>query len=176
MTNIADTISKHARHQPWAVAIVENKAAINYHVLERMIWHAAWYFRQSGIAPGDVVGIALPHSSLYLVAVYALARIGAVSTALPRSDPAPLRQSLAAKFDVKFVIALSDGVEPPGIATIVLTLEALGKAPSEVPASIRVEGGSRPWTIRRTSGTTSEAKGIEISNGSLLEDFQAQTE
>jgi acyl-CoA synthetase (AMP-forming)/AMP-acid ligase II len=175
MTNMADTISWHAGHQPWAVAIVENDAAIHYRTLEQMIWRAAWYLRQSGIASGDVVGIALPHSALYLVAVYALARIGAVSTALPKSDPPALRQSLAAKFGVKFVIALSSSGEPSGIPTIVLTSEGLGKAPSAVPASLRAEGGSKPWTIRRTSGTTNEAKGIEISHTCLLEEFRAQT-
>jgi acyl-CoA synthetase (AMP-forming)/AMP-acid ligase II len=175
MTNVADTISRHARQQPWAVAVVENNAAIHYRALEQLIWRAALHFRQSGIAPGDVVGIAVPHSSQYLVAIYALARIGAIGTALPRSDPAPLRESLAAKFGVRFVIALSGGADPLGIPTVMLPSESLGKAPSEVPESIRAEGGDRPWIIRRTSGTTSEAKGIEISHRCLLEEFNAQT-
>jgi len=174
-SNIADCITWHAHERPWAVAIVEQNAVIHYRTLERLIWAAASHLVRAGIRPGDVVGIALPHSGMYLVAVYALARIGAVSTALPTSDPAPLRESLAGKFGVKFVVASAPGAGPSGIPTVLFNAETVAAAPASLPSDIRAPGGDRPWVIRRTSGTTSEAKGIEISHRALLDEFQAQT-
>ena len=69
--NVTDVIAKHAAARPWAVAIIENNGVIHYRALDRLIWSAAWHLRRSGVAPGDVVGMALPHSAMHLVAVYA---------------------------------------------------------------------------------------------------------
>jgi len=172
MTNVADVLTRHATARPWAVAILENDSAIHYRTLERLVWAAAWLLRRSGIAPGDVVGVALPHSSLWLVAIYALARIGAVSTALPLSDPVPVRESFARRFGVKWVVATSDGAGPSGIPTVALTMDRLKGAPAAVP-EIRMAGGDAPWNIRRTSGTTGEAKGIARSHRDALAIYEA---
>ena len=72
-SNVADVISKHAAARPWAVAIIENEAVLHYRTFERLVWAAAWHFRRSGIAPGDVVGLAMPDSAVHLVAIYGLA-------------------------------------------------------------------------------------------------------
>lgn len=171
--NVTDVIAKHAAARPWAVAIIENNGVIHYRALDRLIWSAAWHLRRSGVAPGDVVGMALPHSAMHLVAVYALARIGAVSTALPVSDPVPLRESLARRFGIKWVVALADGAGPVGIPTIVLTPAILKSAPAEISSEIRAAGGDMPWSIRRTSGTTGEAKGIARTHRNAAANFAA---
>jgi len=173
MTNVADVITRHAVARPWAVAIIEGGTAIHYHLLERLVWAAAWHFRRSGIAPGDVVGLALPHSAIHLVAVYALARIGAASMALPQSDPEPLRVSLVRRFGVKWVVALADGAGPPGVPTVPLTPEILKEAPARISSELRAEGGDAPWSIRRTSGTTGEAKGITRTHRNADRNFAA---
>ena len=168
MENVADVITRHAATRPWAVAIIENDAVTHYRTLERLVSAAAWQLRQSGIGPGDVVGVALPQSTLYLVAVFALAHMGAVSTALPQSDPAPVRDSFVRRFNVKWVVGASDGAAPPGIPTVVLTSEGIQAAPTEIPKEIRAVGGDSAWNIRRTSGTTSEAKGIAATHRAIL--------
>jgi acyl-CoA synthetase (AMP-forming)/AMP-acid ligase II len=173
MTNVADVITRHAAERPWAAAIIETDVVVHYRTLERLVWAAAWHLRQSGIAPGDVVGLGLPHSALYLVALYALARIGAVSTALPLSDPAPVRESFARRFGVTWVVATSDGAGPVGIPTVILTADQLNEAPAEISMELRAEGGDDAWNIRRTSGTTSEAKGIGATHRAVLARCQA---
>jgi long-chain acyl-CoA synthetase len=173
LTNFADTISRHAGERPWAVAIIEQASVIHYRTLDNLIWAAAWHLHRSGVRAGDVVGMALPHSSLYLIAIFALARIGAVSTALPLSDPAPVREIFARQFAVKSVVAVRDGAGPQGIPTVVLTADHLKAAPAEMLPEIRVDGGDRPWNIRRTSGTTSEAKGIAVTHRAMLARCQA---
>lgn len=168
MANVADSISTHAQQRPWAVAILENDSVIHYRTFGRLIWLAARYLHQAGIRPGDVVGVALPHSSLYLIAIYALARMGAVSTALPLNDPSQLRENFARWFGIKSVVATIANAGPAGNPTVVLTHELLTGDAAEVPAFIRVDGGDRPWNIRRTSETTSEAKGIAVTHSSFL--------
>jgi len=172
-TNVSDILTRHAAARPWAVAIIENDVVIHYRTLDRLVWSAAWHLSRLGVAAGDVVGMALPHSAMHLVAVYALARIGAVSTALPLSDPVPLRESLARRFGVKWVVALAEGAGPAGIPTVVLTPAILKDAPAAIPPEIRGPGGDRPWSIRRTSGTTGEAKGIARTHRNANANFAA---
>jgi acyl-CoA synthetase (AMP-forming)/AMP-acid ligase II len=173
--NVADSLTRHAEERPWAVALVENDAVVHYRTLEHLVWVAAWHLRNAGIRPGDVVGLALPHSSLYIVAIYALARIGAVSTALPLGDPALVRETFARRFGVSRVVAIADGAGPLGIPTVVLSAEQLKSVPAAIAADLRVDGGERPWNIRRTSGTTSEAKGIAATHRALLARCAAHT-
>ncbi len=173
MSNVADVIARHAAARPWAAAIIEGRTIIHYWLFERLIWAAAWHFRRSGVAPGDVIGLALPHSGIHLVAVYALARIGAASTALPHSDPEPLRASLARRFRIKWVVSLTDGAGPPGVPTLVLTPAKLKEAPDVIPSDLRAEGGDTPWSIRRTSGTTGEAKGVARTHRNAGMNFAA---
>jgi long-chain acyl-CoA synthetase len=174
MTNVADMIAHHAEQRPWAVAILDDTRTIHYGALDKLVWAAAWHLRKSGIMPGDLVGIALPHSALHLVAVYALARLGAMSIALPLSDPQPLRQSLARRFNVGSVLALSDNAGPPGVATVLVTWEHLAEAPAFPQRDLRSPGGDLPWYIRRTSGTTGEPKGIARSHRQSLTTYRIQ--
>jgi acyl-coenzyme A synthetase/AMP-(fatty) acid ligase len=174
--NVADMIGRHASQRPWAVAIIEQDSVVHYRTLDRLVWSAARHMREAGIRPGDVVGVALPHSSLYLVAIYALARMGAISTALPLSEPAPVRESFARKFGVRSVVAAKQAAGPAGIPTVLLTLEILRQPFDAIPADIRADGGERNWIIRRTSGTTSEAKGIARTHRASLMKYAGQRE
>ena len=168
MTNVADVLTRHAAERPWAVAIIENDAAIHFCTLEQMVWRAAWYLHRAGIRPNDVVGVSLPQSAAYLVAMFGLARIGAVSTSLPSSDPAALRESFRRRFGISWVVGNADGAMLAGIPTVPFTFDHLKAAPSTIPADIRAPGGDAAWNIRRTSGTTSEAKGIAATHRALL--------
>lgn len=174
LTNVADSITHHAGERPWAVAILDSTGAMHYRTLDALVWAAAWHLHRSGIRPGDVVGLALPHSALYLVAVYALARMGATSVALPLSDPAPLREALAQRFGVRWVLALSQNAGPPGVPTVVVTFDALKAAPATPDLALRVPGGDAHWSIRRTSGTTGEPKGIARTHKASLTTFRVQ--
>ncbi|MEO8558577.1 MAG: class I adenylate-forming enzyme family protein, partial [Rhodospirillales bacterium] len=152
----------------------ENDTVIHYRSLEAAVWAAAAHLRRRGIAPGDVVGVSLPHSALYLVAVYALARIGAVQVSLPLYDPHPMRAAYAARFGVKWVVASDHAAGLPGIGTAILQAGDTRQSSIPVPADLGFAGGDHPWFIRRTSGTTNEAKGIAITHRTVLAEFEAQ--
>ncbi|MCE3256088.1 MAG: long-chain acyl-CoA synthetase [Nitrobacter vulgaris] len=174
LTNVADSIARHARERPWAVAIIDSTGVIHYRTFDALVWAAAWHLRNAGVRPGDVVGLALPHSALYLVAVYALARMGAGSVALPPSDPKPLREALARRFGVKSVVALSDHAGPHDLPTVRIGVADLKQAPATPQSELRAAGGGAIWNIRRTSGTTGEPKGIARSHRDSLDIYRVQ--
>src|SRR5690606_15262708 len=88
--------------------------------------------------------------------------------ALPLTDPAPLRATLARRLDVRWVVAASADAGPAGVPTIVTTVEEIRRASSGPQTAIRVEGGEAVWSIRRTSGTTGEPKTIARSHRAAL--------
>ncbi len=172
--NVADIISRHARERPYAVAIIEGDNIVSFAKLERAIWTAAAHLRRAGIGPGDVVGLTLPHSALFLVALYALARIGAVQVSLPVYDPQPMRAAYAGRFGVKWVVGASDASGLAGLRLALLRAEDAWQESGAPSAESTFEGGDHPWFIRRTSGTTNEAKGIAITHRHALAELQIQ--
>ncbi len=174
MMNIADSITRHASERPYAVAIIENDNVVHYGALESAVWAAAAHLRQSGIAPGDVVGVSLPHSALYLVAVYALARMGAVYLALSPHDSQILRATYAERFGIKWVVAADSTAGLAGISTVLLQPGHVRQLSGPIPAGLGFAGGDHPWFIRRTSGTTSEAKGVAFTHRADLREYQSR--
>lgn len=172
--NVSDIISRHARERPYATAIVEGDNIVSYARMEGAVWVAAAHLRRAGIGPGDVVGLTVPHSALFLVALYALARIGAVQVSLPVYDPQPMRAAYATRFGVNWVVGISDEAGLAGLRLAVLRAEDIWQGAPAPSAALRFEGGDHPWFIRRTSGTTSEAKGIAISHRHALAEFEIQ--
>lgn len=67
---------------PDRTAIVDRETRYTYAELDRLVRRAAHAFVEAGIEAGDVVGIQLPNWAEFVIAHYALARIGAVTLPL----------------------------------------------------------------------------------------------
>lgn len=173
MTNITDVITTHATERPWAVAILDDSGAMHYQTFEALVWAAAWHFHRRGIRAGDAVGVTLPQSALQVVAVYGLARMGAISVPMPLSDPIPLRGKLTERFNVRAVVAMSPEPVVSGVPTIELNATLLREAPTQPVRELRAAGGSDAWSVRRTSGTTGEPKGIARTHNAALGIWEA---
>jgi acyl-CoA synthetase (AMP-forming)/AMP-acid ligase II len=163
--NLADRLEYWADTLPHAVAIHDRGGLVSYALLDRGVWRAAAALRRAGIAPGQVVGLSFTTSSaLYLVAVYALARIGAIELVLPLRNPASSRASLARHFKVAAIIA-DDG--QPAVADLPVIRaepEWLAPGPGSTPRGPRFEGDDAPWLINLSSGTTGMPKAIHRSH------------
>ena len=166
--NSTDRITQHSLDRPYAVAIIEGDRLMHYCTLEASIWSMAADLHNRGIRPGDIVGMSLRQSTRYLVAVLALARMGATQTALPLGEPQALRASTARKFGVKWIIADSEAEGVTGIATIQLPLDALDAPSADISPDLRCDAADLPWTINRTSGTTGEVKGVARTHRDAL--------
>jgi AMP-binding enzyme len=80
-----DTISKwlarHAAESPDAPALIHAGAVTSWQQLSEKVARLAGALHQAGIAKGDVVAVQLPNIPEFIVAYFAIARLGAV----PRS-------------------------------------------------------------------------------------------
>lgn len=167
--NVADVITRQAQARPQAPAVVSGPRVLTYAELERGVWERAALLREAGVRAGEVVGIALRHSAQYLMTSYALARIGAIQVPLPMHDAPPLREALAQRFRIRHIVGPRGAAGVADIPVIRVTPAALEAARGKVDASLRVEGGDRPYAIWRTSGTTDQAKGVAITHRMLVE-------
>jgi non-ribosomal peptide synthetase component E (peptide arylation enzyme) len=74
-----DLLATQAARQPDRIAFVDGQGSISYGELKDKIERCAAYFRQIGIARGDVVTIQLPNRIAFPIAFFALELIGAVA-------------------------------------------------------------------------------------------------
>jgi non-ribosomal peptide synthetase component E (peptide arylation enzyme) len=77
-----DFFDDAVRGAPDRLAVIDRRVRLTYGELELLVRRAAHAFLDYGIEPGDIVGIQLPNWHEFLVAHYALARIGAVTLPL----------------------------------------------------------------------------------------------
>src|SRR6476660_5842838 len=107
--NVADALARWARETPFAVAILEPRRVLHYRDLDASVWRAAARLAADGVRPGDRVGVSLAgNSALYLVQVYALARLGAVALLLPVDEPPAFRLGIARRFGLAAVIGADE--------------------------------------------------------------------
>jgi acyl-coenzyme A synthetase/AMP-(fatty) acid ligase len=158
--NVADALTRWAEETPYAVAVNDRRRLIDYRSLELAVWRAVAALHAQGVRPGDIVGISLRDSSaLYLVVVYALARMGAVQVLLPPSEPAALHETLARRFRLAAVIGEDDAAPLGALPRLTPRAQWLEPGDAAVDRGLRAEGGDAPWKINRSSGTTGEPKG-----------------
>ena len=85
--NLADLLTRQARANPDALAVIHGDRRLSYAALEDLVWGLCRHLRDAGLGDGDVVGLHLHDPLLLMAAVLALARTGMVSVTLP-TDPA----------------------------------------------------------------------------------------
>ncbi len=165
--NVADSLGRWACETPFAVAILSPDRALHYRDLDAAVWHAAARLASEGIRPGDRVGISLAgNSSLYLVQVYALARLGAVAMLLPVNEPLSFRLGLARRFDLAAVIGADEAARLGDLP--LLRPDAACFAPGPVDGGRSAAGGEAPFKICLSSGTTGAAKAMVRTHGDHL--------
>src|SRR4051794_27306918 len=106
--NIADALSRYAAEAPYRAAIVDRERVIHYRTLDAAVWRAASWLADNGLRAGDRVAFSAGgNSALWLVAAYALARLGAVFLPLDPLDAPGFREGLARRLGLAAV--LGDG-------------------------------------------------------------------
>ncbi len=175
-------IERHAELAGSRLALVDDERRLDFAALHERILRAADVLRAAGVAPGERIALVSGNRSAYLEALFAAARLGAISVPInarlvPReirfllSDCAP-RALLCETALEPGVRAAADGL--PGPPPAILRCggpgdpweRALaGARPFEpsVPAS-----PERPMMILYTSGTTGRPKGALLPERKTL--------
>jgi long-chain acyl-CoA synthetase len=170
--NVADSLGRWAQETPFAVAILDDAQIFHYRDLDTAVWRTASRFVAEGIRPGDRIGISLAgNSALYLIVVYALARMGAVVMLLPVTEPPAVRQALARRFHLAAVVADDDAARLDGLPLLKPTMAWFGSDTAPVDVGVRFEGDALPCMILLSSGTTGAPKAMERSHEDYIRLF-----
>ena len=88
---VADLVAEAARTRPDTLALIDTATGITrtWSEIELAVRATALRLCESGVVPGDRVGVRLPTSPAFVVAFYAALRAGAIVVPLNPYDPDP---------------------------------------------------------------------------------------
>ena len=102
--NVADAIFHNARRRPSHPAIVDGDRTIAYAELANLVLRTAGHLKEIGARPGDIVGVALGDDADHIVALLAVAWLGAVILPMDVRWTAEEKRRIATHFGARFVL------------------------------------------------------------------------
>lgn len=167
--NIAALISRHAQSQPARPAIEGGGETFSHAALDVAVRRLAKLLRSRGIGAGDLVGLRLRDTPAHLIALLAIARIGAIALPMDWRGAAPEIGRIVERFRPKLVLV--DDAKPLPVAAVSVT-DLAGAEPDELPPASLVDS---PLVYGLTSGTTGVPKGIVTTHEEMFGRFVAFT-
>jgi long-chain acyl-CoA synthetase len=159
--NVADTITRVAGEAPHRVAIAEPDRLIHWHGLEAAVWRAAASLAASGLRPGDRVGVSpSANAALWLVAAYALARIGVVFLLLDPLEAPAVREAIARRLGLVAVLGDGPAARLGSLPLLQPQPAWLEPGPAVADPLLRVAGDDAPMMLLLSSGTTGAPKAM----------------
>jgi polyketide synthase PksJ len=172
VASIPDLVHMHARQRPDAIAVSCADRALSYAQLDRYSTALAGRLTQSGVAPGDRVGICLDRSVDLGVALLAVLKSGAAYVPLDPSYPQQRLDYMVRDSGVRCVVAdrasaacVSGSLASGSVLMIGDALQPLSAVNDE--HVFRRSVGDVAYIIY-TSGSTGQPKGCVVTDRALL--------
>jgi acyl-CoA synthetase (AMP-forming)/AMP-acid ligase II len=166
--NVADAIFHNARRRPCHPAIVDGGRAIAYAELAALVAKTAGHLEEIGARPGDIIGVALGDDADHIVALLAIAWLGAVILPMDIRWTAAEKRRLAGPFGARLVLVPA-GEEPvSGIATVPLDATWRQGVTAHDGRGGCVRSREQPLLLSLSSGTTGLPKGPLVTHGHTL--------
>lgn len=180
--SVGALIRRHAQVRPDKVAFRDASSSATYGQLADTTANLAGHFQEMGIGAGDCVALCLPNSVAWVESCFATVRAGAICVPISHDATAPEIGYRLEDAGCKLVITTADRVamvqsQAPDSVTIVvvdahapggiLTYEELRNTPAGT-APRDLDAIDEPSFIIYTSGTTGRAKGVLLSQRSML--------
>lgn len=170
---VADTIPAHAcanelfeecaRLNPDGAAIDNFGATVTYRELNGRANRLAWFLRERGASPEDVVAVLMPRGAEAVTATLAVIKSGAACLPI---DPAQPRERLRAMLDaVQPLLVLSAGTAAIDGAIDIRSLDLTRHSLANPP---RTAGPDNTAYVIFTSGSTGTPKAVEVPHSALV--------
>lgn len=169
--NIASLISRHAQSQPTRPAIEGSGESFTYAALDVAVRRVAGRLRSGGVGAGELVGLRLRDTPAHVVALLAIARIGAVALPMDWRGAAPEIGRIVERFQPKLML-VDDAKPLPVAITVVNVSDLAGAEPDDLRPASLVDS---PLVYGLTSGTTGIPKGIVTTHEEMFGRFVAFT-
>lgn len=109
--SVPDLLSRAAKENGAATAIVAGERSVTYNELAAMSSTLAAHLVHNGVKPGEVVGICLPNSIEFVIAFFAILNCGAVVAAMNPAFPKRELQFQVACTGMSVVVSCPDKVK-----------------------------------------------------------------
>ncbi|WP_080606171.1 non-ribosomal peptide synthetase [Rhodococcus opacus] len=169
---LADVFRAAAQH-PDAPAVVSAGRTISYRELDGRSDRIAAMLARSGVGSGDIVAVALPRSSDYVCAVWAVAKTGAAFLPVDPNYPVPrVRHMLDDSHAAVGLTSAEYATTLPGSIEWLLLDEAGSSNVHDFPTpAIRLDDAAY---LVYTSGSTGVPKGVVVTHRGLANLVSAQ--
>jgi acyl-CoA synthetase (AMP-forming)/AMP-acid ligase II len=158
--NITDPYRHHARAVADKPAIVHGERVLRYRELDPLVRRTAAHLYSLGLAPGEVVGVALRDTIEHVVILAALARAGIVLLPLDWRWTAEEKARVAEHFGAKRVF------EEPDVDA------RWHEAVAQADPDARFPEGDVPLLMSLSSGTTGRPKGPRLRHSQFMARFR----
>ncbi len=160
---LPEAFAEQVRRTPDGLAVVDGARSMTYRQLDEQVGVLATRLRAAGVGPGSFVGVELPRSADFLVAVHAVHRAGGAY--LPLDPDLPSGRADAMLADAAPVAVLS---APSGRIEITPTgTDHAGDGSGTENRSVRPAHLDDPAYLIFTSGSTGRPKGVVITHRAI---------
>ncbi|REE75822.1 non-ribosomal peptide synthase protein (TIGR01720 family)/amino acid adenylation domain-containing protein [Rhodococcus wratislaviensis] len=170
---LADVFRASAAQHPDATAVVSAGRTISYRELDGRSDRIAAALARSGVESGDIVAVALPRSSDYVCAVWAVAKTGAAFLPVDPNYPVPRVQHMLD--DSHAAVGLTSAeyaTTLPDKPEWLLLDETVGPSVHDFPTpAIRLDDAAY---LIYTSGSTGVPKGVVVTHRGIANLVSAQ--
>lgn len=166
--NLLDAVHDAVKLNPAAPAFLIEGRVITYRNLQTMMHALAREFHNQGIRPGDIVALSMHYRPLHVMAILALARIGAISVPIDLKWNAPKTERMMARFGVVAWITSDDHPAVGSIKTIRIDQLVQIVNMADTPFTDYVADGDTLFRMSLTSGKTGDPKGELLSHAYQL--------
>lgn len=158
-----------------ALRQIGKQQQISYAALDARANHLALMLVDMGVQPGDIVGLALPRSADFVVAMLAVLKAQAAFLPLDPSYPAPFLQDMIARSGAVALFSDADVIAhlgPQNIPVLLADDPALCGDSVTPPTRGPYDPERRAYVIF-TSGSTGQPKGVEVPHRALSHHIRA---
>jgi long-chain acyl-CoA synthetase len=152
--NLTAAIFRHARMQSKVAALIEGERTITYRELADSVLRIAAHLTKAGVLRGDQIGVCLKDDSQHVIALLAIAYLGAIAVQIDSRSRPTERSRILDAIPVRLVITSREndkGIDWPK-EFLDDTLEMPIKG--DVPSLNLVEDWHTPFATQASSGTT----------------------
>lgn len=165
--NITDSLARQAESNGNHICLRQANLAWTYTQLFASVCNLATNLAESKIKPGDVVALTCRVERTLLIAMLAIARLGATVFSIPAHLPPVRRQTFLDRAGANVLVTDINGLHYPPLNTIVVTPEIM--SPSFSGNLIAAAETRAPWLIATGSGSTGTPKLMPVSHRQQLD-------